>query len=116
MKKLTIIAGMIILGFITSNLFADGAKLFKSKCGACHTLKVDGKKVSGGTVGPDLTGVAKQHSEKFIKLYMTKPVQARKKYAKNCEHLIKKCGKSGLKMPSIMLKKEQVNQIYEALK
>jgi len=115
MKKLTIIS-VIVFGFITGSIFADGAKTFKSKCGACHTLKVDGKKLTAGSLGPDLTGVATRQSEQFVKLYMTKPSKARKKFPKECAHLVKKCGKSGMKMPNVSLSKKQVDKIYKILK
>jgi len=117
MKKITIIVFIAsLLGSTSSNLFADGVKTFISKCGACHALKVDGKNVIPGSIGADLTGVANKYSEEFIKLYMTNPAKARKKFPGTCKKLLKKCGESGMTMPAILLRENQVNDIYEILK
>jgi len=116
MKKYTIILAMLFFGFTASNFFANGVKVFKSKCGHCHALTFDGKKVTHGSIGANLTGVAQKYPEDFIKMYMTNPVKARKKFAKICSKLLKKCGKSGVKMPAIPVRENQVNAIYEILK
>ena len=61
MKTKLIIAAiaMIAIPFSKSNA-QDGAQIFRTNCGACHTV---GK---GKLVGPDLKGVQDRHSEAWI--------------------------------------------------
>lgn len=61
MKTKLVIAAIAIVAFSFSNSFAqDGSQIFRTNCGACHTV---GK---GKLVGPDLKGVQDRHSEEWI--------------------------------------------------
>ena len=61
MKTKLIIAAIVIAAFSFSNIYAqDGGQIFRTNCGACHTV---GK---GKLVGPDLKGVQDRHSEEWI--------------------------------------------------
>jgi cytochrome c2 len=61
MKTNHIVAAIAIAAISFSKLFAqDGAQIFRTNCGACHTV---GK---GKLVGPDLKGVQDRHTEEWI--------------------------------------------------
>jgi cytochrome c2 len=61
MKTKLIIAAIAIIAIpFTKSYAQDGAQIFRSNCGACHTV---GK---GKLVGPDLKGVQDRHSEDWI--------------------------------------------------
>jgi cytochrome c2 len=61
MKIKLILAALAIIAIPSSKLTAqDGAQIFKTNCGACHSI---GK---GKLVGPDLKGVQDRHSEDWI--------------------------------------------------
>lgn len=54
-RVITVIAAFVLVALITVSAQAEGkgGQLFTQKCAACHAL--NGK---GGTLGPDLTGIA----------------------------------------------------------
>lgn len=62
MRRTTFLLYSIIVSFsVYTNVFAaDGQKLFKANCGACHSI---GK---GKLVGPDLKGVHSRHDEAWL--------------------------------------------------
>ncbi|MDH4200882.1 MAG: cytochrome c [Spirochaetia bacterium] len=95
---------------ITAGIFADDAAVFKKKCGACHTLK----NVSSAKSGPDLTGVASRRPEEYVKLYMTNPAEAKKKFPDIFAKEIK--GKFQFSMPAQKLNAEDTLAILNALK
>ena len=61
MKTKLVIAALAIIAIPLSSVHAqDGAQLFRTNCGACHTV---GK---GKLVGPDLKDVQDRHTEQWI--------------------------------------------------
>ncbi len=61
MKAKTLLIGVVLISFPFAKSFADdGGDIFRTNCGACHTI---GK---GKLVGPDLKGVEIRHSEAWI--------------------------------------------------
>ena len=61
MKTKLVIAALTLIAIPLSTVDAqDGAQLFRSNCGACHTV---GK---GKLVGPDLKDVQNRHSDQWI--------------------------------------------------
>ncbi len=61
MKTKLIIAIIAVVAIPFSKTYSqDGAQMFRTNCGACHTV---GK---GKLVGPDLKGVQDRHSEEWI--------------------------------------------------
>jgi cytochrome c2 len=61
MKTKLIIAAIAIIAIpFTKSNAQDGGQIFKTNCGACHTV---GK---GKLVGPDLKGVQDRHTEEWI--------------------------------------------------
>jgi cytochrome c2 len=61
MKANFLIAAIALIAIPFNNIYAqDGATLFRTNCGACHSV---GK---GKLVGPDLKGVTDRHKEEWI--------------------------------------------------
>jgi mono/diheme cytochrome c family protein len=61
MKTKLIIAAIAIVAIPFSKSYAqDGAQMFRTNCGACHTV---GK---GKLVGPDLKGVQDRHTDEWL--------------------------------------------------
>src|SRR5580692_8875916 len=61
-KRTGLLIGTIVILTISfsKSYGQDGGQLFKTNCGACHTV---GK---GKLVGPDLKGIQERHSEDWI--------------------------------------------------
>jgi len=114
MKKVQISLAVFASFLSAGALFADGAKTFKRKCASCHTLVSGGKKLSSGKVGPDLSGLAGKRPEEYLKLYMSNPADARKKFADIYNKEIS--GKFTMKMPSVSISEEEAKEIIELLK
>ncbi len=109
MKNVRIIFTILVsILFAGSSLHADGKKTFNKKCGACHTIQK-----GGSSMGPNLYQIAQEREEDYLKIYMTTPEAGRKKYPDIYKELAKKYP---MKMPSVKLSEEEINEIYEALK
>jgi len=110
---MTRLIAVLVSMICTTALFAGGEDAFKNKCGSCHVLKVDGKKISNGAVGPDLTGISSQRKEEYLKLYITDPEEAREKYPDVYAETKKKYS---MKMPKIKVSAEEAAEILKVLK
>ncbi|MBL4615873.1 MAG: c-type cytochrome [Magnetovibrio sp.] len=67
MKSIRIVAALACFAFLpaTATMAAEGAKLFKKKCAACHTLEAGKHKI-----GPSLAGIiGKQAGQQDFKKY-----------------------------------------------
>ena len=113
-KIISFIAGVFLLISMTAGLYADGARTFKKKCGSCHSATIDGKVYGKATMGPDLTGITSNRGADFIRLYISDPKAARKKYSDVYNKEIK--GKYKMKMPAIKLKDADLDDLVESLK
>lgn len=82
MKTKLIIAAVAIIAIPFSKSYAqDGGQIFRTNCGACHTV---GK---GKLVGPDLKGVQDRHTEEWIL-----------KWVKGSQALVKSGDKDAIKL------------------
>lgn len=82
MKTKLILAAIAIIAIpFTKSYGQDGGQIFKTNCGACHTV---GK---GKLVGPDLKGVQDRHTEEWIL-----------KWVKGSQALVKSGDKEAVKL------------------
>lgn len=108
--KIMKIAISVSLLFFTAGIFADDAAIFKKRCGVCHALN----SVSKATMGPNLTGVASKRPEEYVKLYMTNPAEAKKKFPDIYKKEVK--GKYSATMPTIKVSAEEMAALLKLLK
>jgi len=108
-KSLTI----LIACTMSSLLYADGAETFKKKCGICHKLEVDGSAIASGKTGPVLTGLASKRPVDYLKLYMSNPDEAKKKFA---DVYNANKGNYSIKMPKIKVSDEEIEEILALMK
>jgi mono/diheme cytochrome c family protein len=114
MKRSITITLLAVFAFTTGALFADGKKVFKRRCGTCHTIEHAGEKLGNGTTGPILTGLASKRPEEYIRLYMKKPDEARKKFSNIYEAEVK--GKYTMKMMTVQISDTEINEVFELMK
>ena len=113
-KTTSVITGTLLLLSITTGAYADSARTFKKKCGACHSITVNGETIGKPAMGPDLTGISSKRPEGFVRMYIIDPNGARKKYSDVYQNEIK--GKYKMKMPPVKLSDDVLDELVDFMK